>query len=106
MRREVFEWLDALDGERPLLLYVHTVEPHDPYSPPPDLRRRFAPKVPPGLEGKPGRNQEATPELVAVYAALYDAEDSAGGPLAAPLVAPKVELDDELEASLRALGYL
>lgn len=39
----VFSWLDQREGSRPFLLYVHTMDPHDPYLPREDLRGRFLP---------------------------------------------------------------
>ncbi|MGH0034808.1 MAG: sulfatase [Myxococcota bacterium] len=41
----VFDWLDRRDGDRPLFLYVHAVEPHSPYNPPARYRERFAPEA-------------------------------------------------------------
>jgi arylsulfatase A-like enzyme len=41
----VFEWLDRRPVDRPFFLYVHAVEPHSPYNPPPLYRDRFAPGV-------------------------------------------------------------
>lgn len=40
---EIVAWLDQRDAERPFFLYVHTVDPHDPYEPPEEFRERFAP---------------------------------------------------------------
>jgi len=42
VNRRVARWLDGRDRERPFLLYVHTVDPHLPYDPPPAFRERFA----------------------------------------------------------------
>ena len=39
------EWLAGGDRAAPFFLYLHTVEPHAPYNPPPAFRRRFAPGV-------------------------------------------------------------
>ncbi len=39
----VAEWLDQRESVKPFFLYVHTVDPHDPYNPPLDFRERFAP---------------------------------------------------------------
>lgn len=55
VNRRVLAWLDGhLDGHRgpergaePFFLYIHTLDPHAPFTPPPDLRRRFAPAAPP-----------------------------------------------------------
>lgn len=40
--RRAAAWLDQR-GEGPFFLYVHTLDPHSPYTPPLDLRRKFAP---------------------------------------------------------------
>lgn len=65
-----FRLLDA--AEPPFLLYLHYMDPHDPYTPPPDLRRRFA--------GEPTPRQQAREWLTGgdpnpIAAMLY-----AGGP--------------------------
>jgi arylsulfatase A-like enzyme len=74
-------WLDQTRSGSPFLLYVHTVEPHDPYSPPDEFRRKFAPGVEDReigtaehikLLGK--RKQARTDEVVAAIRSLYDAE--------------------------------
>lgn len=41
--QRVVSWLDARRGTEPFFLYIHTLDPHSPYTPPPDLRRKFAP---------------------------------------------------------------
>jgi len=38
------DWLDGhmqSEGDQPFFLYVHLIDPHDPYAPPPDLVRAF-----------------------------------------------------------------
>ncbi|MGH0038184.1 MAG: sulfatase-like hydrolase/transferase [Myxococcota bacterium] len=35
-------WLDARPGSRPFFLYLHTMDPHEPYDPPPAQRARWA----------------------------------------------------------------
>lgn len=37
---DAIPWLDA-NKDRPFFLYVHTIDPHDPYDPPPLTRGRF-----------------------------------------------------------------
>jgi arylsulfatase A-like enzyme len=39
------QWLDAEAARAPFFVLVHVIEPHAPYRPPDDLRRRFAPDV-------------------------------------------------------------
>jgi arylsulfatase A-like enzyme len=41
----VLEWLDQRTEDRPFFLYVHTMDPHAPYSPPEPFRQRFAPQA-------------------------------------------------------------
>jgi len=81
VRVRIFSWLQERDPDRPFLLYVHTVEPHDPYLPPEEFRRRWAPSVTDRTIGtgdhirKLGRNKELrTPGTVAALEQLYDAE--------------------------------
>lgn len=80
-------WLErrAEQGDdRPFFLYLHTVDPHSSYAPPPDLRARFAPDVPRDGTGarwwlkrlEHGRIP-VTPKLVENLLALYDAEIAA-----------------------------
>ena len=41
----VTRWMDHLSPAEPFFLYVHTVDPHAPYDPPDEFRRRFADDV-------------------------------------------------------------
>jgi choline-sulfatase len=75
-------WLDTL-GKAPFFLFLHTIEPHTPYQPPPAFRERFAPGVPEELgrvrvlkELNSGK-RPVTPGLVRDLTALYDAEIAA-----------------------------
>jgi choline-sulfatase len=84
VNREVAGWLDQVDPTKPFFLYVHTIDPHEPYDPPADMRQRFAPDVPGGLIGdKPTVRRAATAkgdtraELMGQLFALYDAEVAA-----------------------------
>lgn len=77
----VLAYLDQRMDERPLFLYVHTLDPHDPYNPPPDERARFAPQVAVGnpamhriLNDFQAGRREVKPRLVAQLASLYEAE--------------------------------
>ena len=48
MNAEIFAWLAARERRRPtkpLFLFVHTLDPHDPYRPREEYRSRFAPGV-------------------------------------------------------------
>ncbi|MEZ5312940.1 MAG: sulfatase [Thermoanaerobaculia bacterium] len=45
IHRAVVDWLGRRDPAKPFFLFVHTLDPHDPYRPPEEFRRRFAPRV-------------------------------------------------------------
>ncbi|HEX7181648.1 MAG TPA: sulfatase [Thermoanaerobaculia bacterium] len=78
--RRVVRWLDANGGRSPFFLYIHSIDPHAPYTPPADLRKRFAPSVrlEAGYEYDLKRVYEAKgkerAELIAELLPLYDAE--------------------------------
>lgn len=87
LNRLVAGWLDerrAAGDDAPFFLYVHTLEPHSPYEPPPEHRRRWAPDVPEPGPSRPNRwIDEARADevdvelLVSRMEALYDAEIAA-----------------------------
>ena len=80
LNQRVLRWLDRRRERSPLFLYVHALDPHAPYEPPPVYRARFASGIRPAA-GTP-------PELKRIYKArgrerrrlmveippLYDAE--------------------------------
>jgi arylsulfatase A-like enzyme len=82
--RRAVRWLQR-NSDRPFFLYVHYLDPHDPYAPPRDFNR-FAADPPPGLpaavlRGKTGhgdliRSGRATlsSEALAHLRSLYDGE--------------------------------
>lgn len=84
INRRVLAWLDR-PGARaaagsPFFLYVHTLDPHAPYEPVPEMRRRFAAGIPAGagshaevVEAYKARGPERA-SRVARLARLYDAE--------------------------------
>lgn len=50
LNRRVLAWLDGArvrPGGPPFFAYVHALDPHAPYDPPPDLRQRIASGLPP-----------------------------------------------------------
>ncbi len=83
MNREVFAWL-AHRGRRPaakpFLLVVHTLDPHDPYRPREEFRRRLAPEVDVesaccgGAQALAGLARSAAERRAAGARELYDAE--------------------------------
>jgi arylsulfatase A-like enzyme len=77
----VFRWLSSRELKRPLFLYVHTVDPHVPYDPPPSFRSRFAGGVgDPSIGSGPmfmalrHKKRPVTDELIRDLRALYTAE--------------------------------
>jgi arylsulfatase A-like enzyme len=45
--RNIEEWLDERPQKRPFLMFVNFLEPHLPYSPPEEYRRKHLPDLPP-----------------------------------------------------------
>lgn len=67
----------------PYFLYLHAIDPHAPYEPPEDLRRRFAPRAPAGAGRLPAiqeayraldRKRPDARAMLAELSALYDAD--------------------------------
>jgi choline-sulfatase len=88
IEREIENVLDQAAGDpRPLFLYVHTIDPHDPYDPPSEQWRRFAApvtrlrrvshaalgRIQAEVQDHPGRKARYAEQL----SALYDAEVAA-----------------------------
>lgn len=44
-----FDWLDGLDPASPFFLYVHTMDPHAPYTPAAEFARTWCPQLPEGF---------------------------------------------------------
>jgi len=72
VNEEARRWLDSYWDGAPFFLYLHTKDPHDPYDPPAEYRRRFAPGVPPDLPTRP--DAETPPHRASDYLALYAAD--------------------------------
>lgn len=76
-RGMLVSWLSQSAEESPIFAYLHTVDPHSPYSPPPDLREA-AGAPPPGqlaLEaGVPSAGQQIDSAGIAYLRALYEGE--------------------------------
>lgn len=70
----VFDWLGTATGGEPFFLYVHPMDPHDPYDPTPEFRRRFAGDVPADFPTTPRARFAHSPAELAHLRALYDAE--------------------------------
>jgi arylsulfatase A-like enzyme len=78
----VLKWLDSLSTENPFFLYVHTLDPHDPYNPPDEYRKALGPDVDPQLGPRTlkvlrsikRRETSPSPQLIADLSALYDGE--------------------------------
>ena len=71
-------WLEERDPGRPFFLYLHTIDPHKPYMPSDELRRRFAPaadEIWRQIVANPSKQRwQPTDSVVAQLLALYDAE--------------------------------
>lgn len=78
--RRFWSWLDGLGDDERFFAYLHFVDPHSPYEPPPPYDRHFMPErfAEPWTEG-PGswqglREYGATPDGLEQLIALYDGE--------------------------------
>lgn len=73
-------WLSQQDTSSPVFAYVHTVDPHSPYSPPSHFRERIRRRtvLPPQEEGLPqilaAQGKASDPTEIAYLRTLYDAE--------------------------------
>jgi arylsulfatase A-like enzyme len=81
MTNEVIGWLERRDTGRPFFLYVHTVDPHAPYDPPPPYRSIHATGVKDPATGTVDHIRaiaagtiDAGPETIADLLSLYGAE--------------------------------
>jgi arylsulfatase A-like enzyme len=85
IHERIESWLEALpEDDRPFFLYVHTIDPHAPYAPPPSFREAFASMVDDpsvgGVETVRGLvigTVDPTPDLGRDLRNLYDAEIAA-----------------------------
>lgn len=48
----VVSWLDALPPDESGFLYLHSMNPHNPYTPPPEIEARFAPAGSSSIDGR------------------------------------------------------
>ena len=81
---ELLAWLRGVERDDRLLVYLHTIDPHTPYSPRPDYRARFAPARGSlrsvsvyrleDLAARSRRGESISSSLVEEITALYDAE--------------------------------
>ena len=84
VHRSALSWLDTLDPTSPALLYLHTVEPHTPYDPPPIGEDEMAPQEVDRAVGSveamrrlAASTSAPDPSLVSTLIDLYDAEIAA-----------------------------
>jgi len=84
VNQAVFSWLDEFRATEPFFLYVHTVDPHLPYAPPPTFRDAFAPNVHDSSIGSTeavnevaANRDRVTPKMVEQLSDLYDGEVAA-----------------------------
>ncbi len=77
LNRAVIPRLDAL-RDRPFFLYIHSMDPHAPYEPPPPYDTMFATgyqgPIGGGFEGPGSFENASTPEELAHVRALYDGD--------------------------------
>jgi len=56
VQKAALSWLDSLELEKGsddrAFLYLHTIHPHNPYAPPPDLAARFTAGIPSSIDGR------------------------------------------------------
>ncbi|HUU53611.1 MAG TPA: sulfatase [Armatimonadota bacterium] len=81
VRSQAESFLAGRGGEEPVFMYLHTMEPHDPYRPRPESRRRFDRGIGGECDGSvegltaAGRvNPKLSAENIAHLVDLYDAE--------------------------------
>jgi arylsulfatase A-like enzyme len=70
-------WLDQRRGQ-PQFLFVHTMDPHVPYTPPPPFNQMFEPHPAPGHPGADPRDGTADPMERERFIAQYDGEIAYG----------------------------
>jgi arylsulfatase A-like enzyme len=70
-------WLDTRRGQ-PAFLFVHTMDPHVPYTPPPPFDRRYEPYPAPGHPGADPRTDYTEPLDRERLVAQYDGEIAYG----------------------------
>ncbi len=98
LNEPAFRWLASRTDGRPFFLYLHSIDPHSPYTPAPAYRQRFAPSVTDPETGSmqmiralENLRQAPSSQLKKDLIALYDAEvasnDAAFGTLVAHLKA-------------------
>jgi arylsulfatase A-like enzyme len=71
------EWLDSRRG-LPVFLYVHTMDPHVPYAPPPPFDRKYAPPPAPGHPAAAPRTDYKEPLDRERMIAQYDGDVAYG----------------------------
>lgn len=86
VNEEFFGWLDGRAGGAPFFAYLHTMDPHDPYTPPEPYRSRFASNLKTPLDTPRHETMMATlarhpdleeADLVSDLIGLYDGEIAA-----------------------------
>jgi arylsulfatase A-like enzyme len=96
LSQQAFTWLAQIEAQRPLFLFLHTVAPHGPYTPPQPFRDQFAAHVtdPSIGAGKMLKDLHASripnpsslrDDLIALYDAEIASDDARFGGLVAEL---------------------
>jgi len=91
VNEQAFSWLARRDRDRPFFLYLHSLDPHMPYSPPEPYRKRFAPQADPAAgsvahvvalrDGQLHPAPHEADDLLALYDTEIAANDEAFGRL-------------------------
>jgi arylsulfatase len=101
LQRQALDWLDRRrDPDRPFFLYLHTMDPHEPYDPPADFRARWAL---PGTPAEVGRVDWLARLRRGDVAPTPAVRDQVRAVYAAEVAANDARLGDWIEA-LRARG--
>ncbi|MCW8984135.1 MAG: sulfatase, partial [Thermoanaerobaculales bacterium] len=88
LSRRAVDWLGEIGGERPVFLWIHTIDPHAPYEPGQPFRERWAASVPDGvgsvdhirsLAERPAPAHEFTDDFLALYDAEVAQNDASFG---------------------------
>jgi arylsulfatase A-like enzyme len=81
INQKVFAWLENKERQVPFFLYIHTMDTHAPYTPPPSFREKYASAVKnpdigstSQLQALVKRKMPVTQTLVNNLVSLYDAE--------------------------------
>ncbi len=75
VQRAALAWLDTLPAGSSAFLYLHTLHPHNPYTPPAPFARRFLPPAPPGAAPLPAGLDGGTRTLLRIQRGRFPLDD-------------------------------